>query len=76
MAEILRREGIYRSDLIRFKNAAKAGAIKSLKEISEDILEKADNFPSLHRNCRRILANIKMLELNVSDINNNQTEGD
>lgn len=43
--------------------------IKSLKEISESILEKADNFPSLYRNCRRILANIKMLELNVSDIN-------
>lgn len=45
--------------------------IKSLKELSENILEKADNFPSLYRNCRRILANIKMLELNVSDINNN-----
>lgn len=42
--------------------------IRLLKEISEDILEEAENFPSLYRNCRRILANIKMLELNVSDI--------
>jgi hypothetical protein len=43
--------------------------IQLLKEISEDILKEAENFPSLYRNCRRILANIKMLELNVSDIN-------
>lgn len=42
--------------------------IKSLKEVSENLLEEAENFPSLYRNCRRILANIKMLELNVSDI--------
>jgi transposase len=34
MAEILRREGLYRSDLIRFRNAAKDGAIKSLKEMT------------------------------------------
>ena len=43
--------------------------IKSLREISENLLEKSGTFPSLNRNCRRILANIKMLELNVSDIN-------
>jgi len=42
--------------------------IQLLKEISEDILEEADKFPSVYRNCRRMLANIKMLELNVSDI--------
>jgi hypothetical protein len=42
--------------------------IQLLKEVSEDILEEAENFPSLYRNCRRILASIKMLELNVSDI--------
>ena len=43
--------------------------IKLLKEISLGVLEEAENFPALDRNCRRILANIKMLELNVSDIN-------
>jgi hypothetical protein len=30
--EILRREGLYRSDISRFENIAKAGAIKALKE--------------------------------------------
>ena len=43
--------------------------IRLLKEISNDILEEAGNFPALNRNCRRILANIKMMELNISDIN-------
>jgi hypothetical protein len=42
--------------------------IQLLKKISEDILEEAEDFPSLYRNCRRILANIRMLEINVSDI--------
>ena len=43
--------------------------IQLLKEISRGILQEAENFPALNRNCQRILANIKMLELNVSDIN-------
>jgi len=43
--------------------------IELIKETSEGILKEAENFPALYRNCRRILANIKMLELNVSDIN-------
>lgn len=42
--------------------------IQLLKEISKDVLEEAENFPALNRNCHRILASIKMLELNVSDI--------
>ena len=46
-----------------------AEKIRLLKEISNEILEGAENFPALNRNCRRMLANIKMLELNVSDIN-------
>jgi transposase len=33
-AEILRREGLYRSDIIRFENTAKAGAIKALREMT------------------------------------------
>jgi hypothetical protein len=39
-----------------------------LKKITEDILEEAENFPAISRNCSRILASIKMMELNVSDI--------
>ena len=42
--------------------------IQIIKENSEGILKEAENFPALYRNCRRILSNIKMLELNVSDI--------
>ena len=42
--------------------------IRLLKMIAEDILEEGTNFPALSRNCRRILASIKMMELNVSDI--------
>jgi hypothetical protein len=43
--------------------------IQLLKEISEEVLKEAENFPALNRNCRRILASIKMLEMNISDIN-------
>ena len=42
--------------------------IQLLKKISRGILEETDNFPSISRNCCQILANIKMMELNVSDI--------
>jgi hypothetical protein len=42
--------------------------IRLLKKTSEDLMKSAENFPSVYRNCRRILAGIKMLELNISDI--------
>ena len=42
--------------------------IQLLKELSREVLEEADNYPALNRNCQRILASIKMLEMNVSDI--------
>jgi hypothetical protein len=42
--------------------------IRLLKKTSEDLMKKAEDFPSVYRNCRRILAGIKMLEINVSDI--------
>ena len=42
--------------------------IRLLKKTSEDLMKSAEDFPSVYRNCRRILAGIKMLELNVSDI--------
>jgi len=42
--------------------------IRLLKKTSEDLIKIAENFPSVYRNCRRILASVKMLELNVSDI--------
>jgi hypothetical protein len=42
--------------------------IRLLKKTSEDLMKSAEDFPSVYRNCRRILAGIKMLELNISDI--------
>jgi len=42
--------------------------IRLLKKTSEDLMKSAEDFPLVYRNCRRILASIKMLELNVSDI--------
>jgi hypothetical protein len=42
--------------------------IRLLKKTSEDLMKGAENFPSVYRNCSRILASIKMLDLNISDI--------
>jgi hypothetical protein len=43
--------------------------IKIIKETAEQMVEMSDDFPSLYRNSRRILASIKMLEINISDLN-------
>ena len=42
--------------------------IKQLKRISELLNENAKLFPALQKNTTRILASIKMLEINISDI--------
>jgi len=42
--------------------------IKAMKKMAEDLSQMGDDFPALKRNTARILASIKMLELNVSDI--------
>jgi hypothetical protein len=42
--------------------------IQSMKKTAEELKEMADGFPALARNTTRILASIKMLELNVSDL--------
>ena len=42
--------------------------IRLMKKTCEDLMKEAEDFPSVYRNCRRILASIRMLELNVSDI--------
>ncbi len=44
--------------------------IKAMKKAAEDLSQMGDDFPALKRNTARILASIKMLELNVSDIIN------
>ena len=42
--------------------------IKSMKEDAMELDRLADKFPAISRNTARILASLKMLELNVSDI--------
>ena len=41
--------------------------ILSLKKTAEELKESTGDFPALARNTARILASIKMLELNLSD---------
>ena len=42
--------------------------IRLLKKTAEELKQMAHEFPALERNITRILASIKMLEINVSDI--------
>ena len=42
--------------------------IRRLKQTAQDLNRGADDFPALSKNTARILASIKMLELNISDI--------
>lgn len=46
--------------------------IRFLKQTARDLNRDADDFPALSRNTARILASIKMLELNISDITDPQ----
>jgi hypothetical protein len=42
--------------------------IQSMKKAAEKAAEQAESFPALKKNVDRILASIKMLEINISDI--------
>ena len=42
--------------------------IRAMKGTAEELKEMGDRFPALYRNTARILASIKMLEINISDI--------
>jgi hypothetical protein len=39
-----------------------------MKKAAETAAEQAESFPALKKNVDRILASIKMLEINISDI--------
>ncbi len=45
-----------------------ADEIQRLKSAADNLNQMADDFPALNRNLVRILAGIKMLELNISDV--------
>jgi hypothetical protein len=42
--------------------------IQSMKKTAEELKQMGEDFPALYRNVSRVLASIKMLELNVSDL--------
>jgi hypothetical protein len=43
-------------------------SIKQMRQIAEDVKGKAGGMQAVERNIDRILASIKMLELNISDV--------
>jgi len=42
--------------------------IQLMKKATEELNQIGENFPALARNTVRILASVKMLEINVSDL--------
>jgi len=42
--------------------------IQVMKRTAEELNQLGENFPALARNSVRILASVKMLEINVSDL--------
>jgi hypothetical protein len=42
--------------------------IQSMKKTAEELKRMGKDFPALYRNMSRVLASIKMLELNISDL--------
>jgi hypothetical protein len=45
-----------------------AEKIASLKKTAEELRDLGEDFPALYRNTRRILAGVRMLEINLSDL--------
>ena len=42
--------------------------IQIMKSAANDLERLSDSFPALNRNTQRILASLKMLEMNISDL--------
>jgi len=42
--------------------------IKTIKFAADELKEMSCKFPAVYRNTARILASVKMLEINISDI--------
>jgi hypothetical protein len=42
--------------------------IQSMRKTAEELKQMGEDFPALFRNISRVLASIKMLELNISDV--------
>ena len=42
--------------------------IETVKQALEDLQQMGSSIPALDRNCQRILASVKMLEVNFADV--------
>jgi hypothetical protein len=42
--------------------------VQAMKKTAEELKQMGEDFPALQRNISRILASLKMLELNISDV--------
>lgn len=42
--------------------------IQLMKKTAQELIQIGENFPAIARNTVRILASVKMLEINVSDL--------
>jgi hypothetical protein len=42
--------------------------IKAIRKAAQELKELSGKFPAVDRNATRILASVKMLEINVSDV--------
>ena len=42
--------------------------IQSIKKTAEELKQMGEDFPALYRNVSRLMASVKMLELNISDV--------
>ena len=49
--------------------------IMVIKKITTELNQMADEFPAIYRNTARILSSIKMLEINVSDLVDLESDG-
>jgi hypothetical protein len=45
-----------------------AGKIRQLRQIAEEIRAEGEGIETLEKNVDRILAGVKMLEINISDV--------
>ena len=41
--------------------------VEQLHRLTEDLLQKTEDFPAIHRNAKRILASTELLRLNVEE---------
>lgn len=42
--------------------------IQELDHLTQELLQSSDSFPAINRNCKRILASVKMLKINTEGL--------